>query len=983
MTERTRVNLCADLLRTIFNENRELLLELQLRDSLGQYEKAYPVLSELKIGADLSVDAVTMPDNDNSVVAISHIIRKTQGFMEIFVGAEESEKRIHEAVMKFRQENALDVENFGLANVLQEFLKIERQETVLDFDNATDMEKARALFLDIFNQYLVDDPDGQKGLRLVSELTGCGTLSQIKEDGSWFEFAEAAVFPSVVEQLSTVVENLEIPLETIERIFGEYGKMAEDLGIVNTIFQGALSGETKFGVEAIDILLRYGLERDATMLLEGPAVVEKIVLSCLFLKRGLDEGGCAVVVSTLCSPERLRKGLSSAGVDVQAVEGEGRLIIVDWYTRHMRQITGIEENGSIIRVSNDLTNLAVGIDIALRKASGWPTKRLILDMVSPTIMVEGFDRVNDFLSSLKAKLKNSKTTGLITLNPGMHTREDIDIMKDIFDGAITITRTVKDGQARGELYVSSYSGGPFDSSRIYLDINERGMAISDTADKFEEDRIAFDHNDQKFTLGFPGIENMTAGGLPIGQSFLIWISSKMTTAEIIKPLIMETIAQNYGLVLALSTVSSDEVIKWLTEMDYQPSSLIARGALEIIDWQAQKDTRILGVEEHNGVLRVSKDITHLGVGIDLALRKIGEDKSSVAVMETHSPAFRIFDIKAVYPFAQTINARLGRKGFTSFVVMERGAHDSKINAGIEEVFDGVLDVMDAGDHLELAVLNLKHAHFLPEYRQLQRLRSGFSVDVSRKATEAVVLPGTEDLNARIERLNRELALAIEEKSDLEKRTKEFVERESDWQRKHDELRKHLVQLETKLAEQQKGMMLVAAVGKAEDGKHRDEVARILAVLDNLLEHLPEDMIEQFANSDEFDLYERIMDIYLKEDEGAAPPPAEEMEVVPLPVDKAKAEPLPVKETDTRAEGADDTPPPPPDEESPVDEAGEQSQSKEAAEEDTSSEETDNGHPSSEHSEDERPSVNGTEDERPSTDDSEDERPPNGGMEDEQ
>jgi|GEM_PF-2302922 len=859
MTERTRVSLCADLLRTILSDNRELLLELQTREALGNYEQTYPILSELNITSDLIIDASSMPDTDNSVVAIVFIIRRVQSYMEIFIGGEEAELRIYESVNKFRQLNSIDIQNAGLSGVLQEFMRIARKEAVLDFDNATDMEKARALFLDIFNEFLIDDPVGWKSQKYMTELRSCPVLRDVPDDGTWFEFADGATFNSLVDQLAVIVDRLEIPLDLIERIFDEYGKLVDDLGMRDTLFQGALSAGTRFGVDSIDALLRGGLARDLTLLLEGPAIVEKDALACLFLKWGIEEKGCVILVSTLCSPEMVRSALTSIGLDVAALEADERLIIVDWYTRHLRYITGIEEEGALIRVSNDLTNLAVGIDIALRKAAAWPTRRLILDIVSPTIMVEGFDRVNDFLNSLKAKLKNAKCTGLVTFNPGMHNREDVDILEDLFDGTIALSRRTEQGRIMSELHFSSYSGGPFSSSRIRLDLNEYGLSISDAEQKFSEERINFDHNRPKFSLGFPGIENISAGGLPIGQSYLIWVSSKMTSAEVMRPLIIEAVGKGHGLVLALSTVAPEEVFGWLSEHDIQPASLIARGALEIVDWQAQKDSRILGVEESEGVLRASKDITHLGVAIDLALRKITETEGAVAVIETHSPAFRTFDLRTVYPFVQTMNARLTKRGFTTFVVMDRGAHDARITAGIEELFDGVLDVMDAGDHLELAVLNLSNGHFMPEYRQLQRLRSGFSVDVSTRDPVAETMPLAEDINARIERLNTELNLALEEKAQLVKRTEEFMEREVQWQRKHDELRGHLSNLEGKLAEQQQA--LESAEEAPLEREHKREVSRILAVLDELLENLPEDMIDRFASSEEFKLYEKIMDIY--------------------------------------------------------------------------------------------------------------------------
>ncbi len=867
MAENTRVSLCADLLRTVFEENKELLLELQLRDALGKYETVHAVLSELKIGQDLSVDATSMPDTEESFVAIAYLIHRVQGFMELFEG-DEAENRITDAITKFKEENQAEIQTSGLIDACPQFFSTGDVAVIPDLDTATDLEKARQVFLDIFSQHLEDDADGEKRNTLLKNLNDCTGLTSIADDAAWFEFADGASLSVVVEQLSGVVDVLGISLEAVGRSIEEYGRIPEELGIIQSVFNGALSNVTTFGLRPIDALLRSGLGRDATLLLEGPAVVEKDILTYLFLKRGLEENGCVIFVSTQRSPDRIRRGLATVGVDIDTVDSEGRLIIVDWHTRHRKQITGIEESGSLIQVSNDLTNLAVGIDIALKRAANSPNRRLLLDMVSPTIMVEGFDRVNEFLNSVKAKLRNLRCTGLITLNPLIHVSEEINKIEDKFDGTLSISRSLKEGRIRSEVHFSSFDAGPFDSSHILMDINDHGIVFSDIDKSFnEEERLTFDHGDEKFSLGFPGIENLTAGGLPIGRSFLIWISSKMTPGEMIKPLITEAIGGNHAVVLALSTVLPDEITGWLGEIGHNASRLIEKGSLEIVDWQAQKDTRVLGVEEDKGIIKTSKDITNLGVGIDMALRKVNEDMPSVAVLEILSPAFRMLDPRTVYPFAQAINARLDRRGFTTFVVMERDAHDSRINAGIEEIYDGVLDVMDAGDHLELAVLNLRGSHFQPEYRKLSRLRTGFSVDITKRELETERIPEVSDeMTTRIERLNSELKEALDEKSELEKRTEDLMKREGELQRKHDELRLHLVELEKSITEQQKEMVVSSEARTEEDEMHMKELARILTVMDDMLEHLPEDMIEKFANSDEYKLYEKILAMYLEDKE---------------------------------------------------------------------------------------------------------------------
>jgi len=763
MAEKTKVSLCAGLLATVLDENRELLLELQLKNALGAYEKAYPVLSELKIGDDLGIDAVGMPDTETSIMAITYLINKVRSFLEIFLGGDEATGRLAVAVDKFWKANSAEIDSTGLKAAMPDF------------------------------------------------------------------FVEVEVEPDEPEE--------------------DYESEATD----------------HFGIPQIDHLFRGGLQTDISLVIEGPAIVEKEIISQKFLKTGLEQEGCVIIVTSTKSPESIKKGIGSLGVDIEKADAEGRLFIVDWFTRHVRQITGIEETGSTVRISNDLTNLAVGIDIALKRAADCTSNRLFLDLVSPTIMVEGFDRVREFLDSVKAKLKNANCSAIISLNPEMHSPEEIKIIEDIFDGTILISRMAEQGVITTDFRILTLSTGPFDPSPLLLDINERGLAISDTDLKFnEQERMSFDQGDAKQSYGLGGIEAVTTGGLPAGKSFLIWASTKLNPGEVMKPIVFEAVRQDHAVILALATITPQEIEQWMGEIERSSSRLIDQGMLEVVDWHAQKDSRILGVEETNGIIRASKDLTHLGVGMDLAFRKLKEGADSLAILETLSPALRMFDPRIVYQFAQTISARLSMKGFTSFIVMDRDSHDTSIIAGMEEIFDGVLDIMDTGENLELAVLNIRGCHFLPEYRQLSRLRSGFSVDVAKRRTALDMQTGPEDLDVRIDRLNRELKAAVDEKTALQKRTSELMKRESELQSKHDELHHRLIELETKMAEERQ--MVDQMPSPAVNETHKKELAKILAVMDGLLENLPEDMIDKFAQSEEFKLYEKILDMYQEEEE---------------------------------------------------------------------------------------------------------------------
>jgi chromosome segregation ATPase len=50
-------------------------------------------------------------------------------------------------------------------------------------------------------------------------------------------------------------------------------------------------------------------------------------------------------------------------------------------------------------------------------------------------------------------------------------------------------------------------------------------------------------------------------------------------------------------------------------------------------------------------------------------------------------------------------------------------------------------------------------------------------------------------------------------------------------------------------------------GSAKDSSLEDDTKRILKILDDLLEKLPEEVVDRFAKSDDYLLYEKVLDLY--------------------------------------------------------------------------------------------------------------------------
>jgi len=260
----------------------------------------------------------------------------------------------------------------------------------------------------------------------------------------------------------------------------------------------------------------------------------------------------------------------------------------------------------------------------------------------------------------------------------------------------------------------------------------------------------------------------------------------------------------------------------------------------------------------------SKDVTHLGVGIDYAFRHITDQVPSMAMLEVISPALRLFDIQTVYSFTQSMHAKLAKQDFTSFILMERDAHDAQINSSLEEIFDGIIDIRNVGNSLEIGIISIRGSHFQPEYRSLNKMRDKLTVDVSRNISETEIVDTMKNhgMVSQLEELQTELSETQTEKQKIETRMEELMEREVEFDKRHKEMKATIANLESEVKQQLSQMPKY----EGHDPKHKEELARILAVMDNLLEKLPEETIDKFAKSGDFKLYEKIMDLYLEEDE---------------------------------------------------------------------------------------------------------------------
>lgn len=600
-----------------------------------------------------------------------------------------------------------------------------------------------------------------------------------------------------------------------------------------------------FGIRAVDDAFRNDLKSEHALLIQGRSGIERDIVLALFVKEGLKSGGVIYATSTE-PPDGVEKRLELLGIDIEKHKSDGTFVIIDWFSKNMERVQGVERTGNWVKCSGDPTNVGVAFDLALRSIRNTKEKRAVVDFLSPSIMTFDYETMLDFITAIQAKLRENNCFSLVTFNKEMHTRQEASAVRDIFDGVIDIDRYFDEGVAVNDIGVTSFSGF-FEGERTRINIDDRGVWFGNEKGDADKNRhIVSPGVSGRITAGMSGLEMMTGGGLLRGRSYLVLIPPGTFPLDIVNQLSIDILKQDFAVSISVSTPSPAEIIARLHEGGLVTTGLLSSSVLRIVDWQSQKNQRVMGVDDRNGVLSASKDIMHLGVAMDMAVNQLDSDREAMAVVETLSYSLREYDLRTVYQFVQTLRAKFRKRGITSYFIMEIGTQDRPVISALEELFDGVIEIVNAGGRLAVGISSMKDTNYMGIYKPLTRLRSGLSIEI----TESVSMEEGESGRA-LEVMEDEMQMDLEkfrkEREELEARHNEVVAREKELMEKMESLKTRIELFESE---------------RKRKVEHRQELAAILEVLDDLLGKLPDEHIDEFASSPDFARYEKIMDLYL-------------------------------------------------------------------------------------------------------------------------
>lgn len=218
------------------------------------------------------------------------------------------------------------------------------------------------------------------------------------------------------------------------------------------------------GVPAIDELLGgEGYPDRSAVLVVGPPGVAKEALGYWFTQSGLAHGDFCLYVTRVPVSDIIRDERAFG------IETENRVPL--WMA---------SKGGQIQYNVNDLASLSYNIKDLLKKNSERKI-RIVMDVLSPLLMLNPPDTMYRFISQLFDDLKQYDAVLLATLEEGMHTPQALTAMQQVFDGVVELKLYQEGLRLRSLLQIVKMRGVATQPGFYNFTLSRNGMEISQYA----------------------------------------------------------------------------------------------------------------------------------------------------------------------------------------------------------------------------------------------------------------------------------------------------------------------------------------------------------------------------------------------------------------------------------------------------------------------------------------------------------------------
>ncbi|MGQ9542576.1 MAG: ATPase domain-containing protein [Candidatus Bathyarchaeia archaeon] len=189
-----------------------------------------------------------------------------------------------------------------------------------------------------------------------------------------------------------------------------------------------LEAKLSVGIDFVDELLLGGIPSPSTILLMGDPGSGRELFIYQVVAGFLKEGRRVTYISTDDFPSRIRESILRLGVDAKHYEVEGRLILVDCYSK---LVGSKSEEKHVIDPSN-----LVEQTILLSKLLPGEDDILVLDSATTLLQSAGVKSSIEFLRRIIARARNSGVNFLLSLASGVFHPAIVAAIQEIVDGVV-------------------------------------------------------------------------------------------------------------------------------------------------------------------------------------------------------------------------------------------------------------------------------------------------------------------------------------------------------------------------------------------------------------------------------------------------------------------------------------------------------------------------------------------------------------------
>ena len=187
---------------------------------------------------------------------------------------------------------------------------------------------------------------------------------------------------------------------------------------------------------------------------------------------------------------------------------------------------------------------------------------------------------------------------------------------------------------------------------------------------------------ERVSTGVIGLDQMLRGGLPAGSMSLVLGAPGSGKSTIGKQFLYEALIRKTPAMLLDTNESFDIARETMASFEWDTSLLDLIIFIDCYSWRT-------GTASTVKFAGTPKNLTDMSLTVRELLKTVANPRSRL-VVDSFSDFLNHAGPDQACKFLESFKARLAEKKVTSFVILEDGLHEPKVNAAVEYIADGTI-----------------------------------------------------------------------------------------------------------------------------------------------------------------------------------------------------------------------------------------------------------------------------------------------------